>query len=179
MWFGIFVAAFIGLAILVLLRSAYRMARRRQWVMAVMIAAPTTAFAYFYLSIAALPLWIAFFGDPYLDDLPATAVMVPADELEELFNDRIHSGKYYDGGAWYVYRETYRQEGHIKGSGGPPENPNLWAWSGSWKIEDENICRKYDSDYSCGRVHRVGAIYQETDDHGKVSSEFTVDTDRP
>ncbi len=179
MWMGIVVAAFIGLAILALFRAAYKMARRREWAVAATITVPATAFAYFYLSLAAPAMWIAVFGDPNLDDLSATAVMVPADELDELFNDRMHSGRYYDDGAWYVYRETYRQEGHIKGSGGPQERPDQWAWTGSWKIEDETICRRYDSDYSCGRVYRVGAVYQETDDHGKVSSEFTVDTDSP
>ena len=119
MWMGIVVAAFIGLAILALFRAAYQMARRREWAVAAAIAVPATAFAYFYLSLAAPPMWIAVFGDPNLDELSATAVMVPGDELEELFNDRSHSGKYYDDRTWYVYRETYHPEGHgARSSGG-------------------------------------------------------------
>ena len=179
MWFGVAVIGFIGVTVLALVVATFKMARRRQWAMAAALGVPTAGFAYLYLTLAGPPLWITVFGDPNLDGLPETAAMVTAEELETLFSNQTHDGKYYDDRKWFVYRESHSPEGQIKGSGGPPDNPTLWNWTGSWKLEGENICRKYDEGYSCGPVYRVGAVYQQTDEHDKVSSEFTIDLDGP
>ena len=129
--------------------------------------------------MAGTPLWIVVFGDPRLDDLPESAVIVTAQELEVLFSDTTHSGKYYERRAWYLYRESNSPEGQIKGSGGPSANPEAWKWSGRWKIEGDTICRDYNEGVNCKAVYRVGAVYQITDEHDKVTITFTVDTDNP
>ena len=174
MWFGVAVIGFIGLIFLALFVATFKMARRRQWAMATAVALPTTAFAYLYLTLVVPSLWIALFGDSNLDALPATAVMVPANELEDLFKKRTHTGRHYDDGAWYVYRETYRQGGRISGSGGPERNPTQWTWSGTWEIDGENICYHYRRDSYCRPVYKAGDVYLETNPQGDVFLTFTA-----
>ncbi len=179
MWYGVGVIVFIGAAILGLVVATVKVALRRQWAMAVTVGVPAIGLAYLYLMLAGTPLWIVMFGDPRLDDLPDNAVVVTAQELEVLFSDQTHSGKYYDKRTWYGYRESNSAEGQIKGSGGPSANPEAWKWSGRWKIEGETICRDYNEGFSCDPLYRVGAIYQHVDEHDKVTTEFTIDTDNP
>ena len=174
MWFGVAVIVSIGVIFLALVVATFKMARRRQWVMAATIAVPTTAFAYLYLTLVGPALWITVFGDPHLYALPATAVMVPADELEDLVKNRTHTGKYYRDGTWYVYRETYRQSGRINGSGGPEKRPTQWTWSGRWEIDGENFCQHYRRDSYCRPVYRDGDVYVETNEHGDVILTFAV-----
>ena len=176
---GVAVILFIGAAILGLVVATVKVALRRQWAMAVTVGVPAIGLAYLYLMLAGTPLWIVVFGDPRLDDLPDNAVMVTAQELEALFSDQTHSGKYFERRTWYVYRESNSPDGQIKGSGGPTGNPEAWNRSGRWKIEGGEICRDYNEGYNCQPIYRVGAVYKQTDDHDKVSSEFTVDTDSP
>lgn len=179
MWYGVGVILFIGAAILALVVATVRVALRRQWAMAATVGVPAIGLAYLYLMLVGTPLWIVVFGDPRLDDLPESAVMVTAQELEVLFSDTTHSGKYYERRAWYLYRESNSPEGQIKGSGGPSANPEAWKWSGRWKIEGDTICRDYNEGVNCKAVYRVGAVYQITDEHDKVTSTFTVDTGSP
>ena len=179
MWYGVGVILFIGAAIFALVVASFRVALRRQWAMAVTVGIPAIGLAYLYVMLVGTPLWIVVFGDPRLDDLPDNAVMVTAQELEALFSDTIHSGKYYDKRTWFVYRESNSAEGRIKGSGGPLANSEAWKWSGRWKIEGETICRDYNQGYTCEPVYRVGAVYQVTDERDKVTSTFTVDTGSP
>ncbi len=174
MWFGVAVIGFIGAIFLALVVATFKIARRRQWVMAATVALPTTAFAYLYLTFMGPPLWIALFGDPYLDALPATAVMVPADELEDLLKNRTHTGRYYKDGAWYVYRETYHQGGRMSGSGGPERNPVQWTRSGRWEIDGENFCRHYRRKSFCRPVYQDGDVYLDTNEQGDVFKTFTV-----
>ena len=179
MWYGVTVILFIGAAILALVVATVKVALRRQWAMAVSVGVPALGLAYLYLMLVGTPLWIVVFGDPRLDDLPESAVVVTAPELEALFSDQTHSGKYYDRRTWFVYRESHSPEGLIKGSGGPLSHPEAWKWSGHWKIEGETICRDYNEGYTCQPIYRVDAVYKQTDDHDKVSTEFTVDTNSP
>ena len=179
MWYGVAVILFIGAAILALVVATVKIALRRQWAMAATIGVPAIGMAYLYLMLAGTPLWIVVFGDPRLDNLPDNAVMVTAQELEALFSDQTHSGKYWEQRTWFLYRESYSPEGLIKGSGGPPLNPEAWKWSGHWKIEGDTICRDYNEGDTCKSVYQVGAVYQRLDDHNKVSSEFTIDTGSP
>ena len=179
MWYGVGVILFIGAAILALVVATVRVALRRQWAMAATVGVPAIGLAYLYLMLVGTPLWIVVFGDPRLDDLPESAVIVTAQELEVLFSDTTHSGKYYERRAWYLYRESNSPEGQIKGSGGPSANPEAWKWSGRWKIEGDTICRDYNEGVNCKAVYRVGAVYQITDEHDKVTITFTVDTDNP
>ncbi|MEE2980616.1 MAG: hypothetical protein VYA71_03630 [Pseudomonadota bacterium] len=179
MWYGVAVILFIGAAILALVVATVKVALRRQWAMAATVGVPAVGLAVLYLMLAGTPLWIVLFGDPRLDDLADNAVMVTAQELEALFSDQTHSGKYYEQRTWYVYRESNSPDGQIVGSGGPTARPDTWKWSGSWKIEGGEICRKYDEGFNCEPVYRVGAVYQLIDDHDKVLTEFTVDTNSP
>lgn len=179
MWYGVAVILFIGAAILGLVVATVKVALRRQWAMAVTVGVPAVGLAVLYLMLAGTPLWTVLFGDPSLDDLPDNAVMVTASELEALFSDQTHSGKYYEKRTWFLYSESYSPEGQIKGSGGPPANSDAWKWSGRWKIEGETICRDFNKGYTCEPIYRVGAVYKQTDDRDKVDREFTIDMDSP
>ena len=118
MWYGVGVIVFIGAAILGLVVATVKVALRRQWAMAVTVGVPAIGLAYLYLMLAGTPLWIVMFGDPRLDDLPDNAVVVTAQELEVLFSDQTHSGKYYDKRTWYGYRESNSAEGDKSEDGG-------------------------------------------------------------
>jgi len=164
MWLGIVVASVLGLALLAALGTAVRLAVRRRFLIALAIAVPTCLVGYFFASLAGPAAWVAIVGDPNLERVAAGAVPVPAGELRALYENHTHVGMYYDNGVWNHYRETYLPDGSLRGKGGPEANPEQWSWSGQWKIEDGEVCTKYDQDFACSRLFVSGDTYQYADD---------------
>jgi hypothetical protein len=175
MWLGVVVASILGLALFAVLGVAINFARQRRFGVAFAIALPTCLVGYFFLSLAVPALWIEIAGDPNVQTVSEDAVQVPDDALQALYENNTHVGMYYDDGEWRHYRETFLANGTIRGKGGPEDDPELWSWTGQWKIEGGRTCFKYDGDFSCSDVFVAGDTYQYADGpDGDVESWFTI-----
>jgi hypothetical protein len=166
MWLGLVVASILGLALLVALGAAIRLALRRSFGIALAIALPTCLIGYFFVDFAGDAAMTAVFGDPNVMPMAEDARQVSADELQALFEGRTHVGMYYDGGTWLNYRETYLESGGIRGKSGPENNPDQWTYSGQWKVENGQICQKYDGDFDCANIFVSGDTYMYALDPG-------------
>lgn len=174
MWIGIIVLCTFGAAALVSAFFAIRCAFTGQWHMTIGLSVPAVIIGGALCVIVGPTIWMELAGNPDLDDLPNEARMLTGDELAELYTGNTVEGRYYEDGVWQVFTESYEPSGELAGAGGPADDPTRHSWSGEWKVEGDQVCFNYDSEYSCEAVYRVGDDYVGTNHRDEINTSFQV-----
>ena len=175
MWLGIGIAVvFLVTGVVVAVFGAMTIVRKRNWAVGLTLIVPSVAFLYFFGTFAGPTLSIALLGDPSVTEVSDDAQKVPPEDLQALYQGRIHTGKYYDESAkaWFHYNEHYLASGAIRGTSGPEGNPEQWSYGGEWKIENGQACTKYDGGYSCSDVYMTGDTYGYVDNNEQIVTWF-------
>ena len=172
MWIGIVVLCTFALAALASLVLSVRGALRREWHLAITFLVPAVGIGGPIAMLAGPAMWIWLFGNPDLRTLPESATQITASDLGSLIPGRTVVGMYYEKGKWQHFQEEYMADGNLRGSGGPDDNPTQFSWSGSWKLDGDQMCWKYDQDFSCSAVYRDGDRYDAVNDSNEINNWF-------
>ncbi len=76
-----------------------------------------------------------------LSSVPAVAGPLRDSEIADLFDGTVVVGRYEPAdGPWLAFREVFDAGGTVAGTAGPPDDPERYAWSGTWTVARSRPC---------------------------------------
>jgi hypothetical protein len=174
MWIGMIVLCTFVFAAIASLALAIRSGFKGQWHMTVAFLLPALGLGGPIAFLAGPAAWIWLFGNPDLRVLPKAATQLAAADITKLVSDHSVAGMYYDtsGGVWLHFQEQYRADGGLTGTGGPDDNPTKISWTGSWRLDGDKMCWRYEQEETCRAVYADGDRYDAVNDRNEVDTWF-------
>ncbi|MBC6439348.1 MAG: hypothetical protein GDA49_02830 [Rhodospirillales bacterium] len=165
MWIGIFVLITFGGAALACLYISIMAAREGKWHVFGALLLPAFGIGGTIIMLIWKPVLLELFGDPNLEDVPASAQLLTGDALAAAHSDVARFGLRYneDTGTFHWYDENHTADGGFKGM-----DDTGFTWSGGWDIVDDQLCLTLGQDINCTNIYTDGDNYYQVNHRDEI-----------
>jgi len=171
MWIGILVLITFGACAVACLVISIRGAMAKQWHVFIALLIPAVVIGGTIINMVYKPLTYEMFGNPHLQEIPASASKLSNDAIIADFGDSAFFGEAFleDPEIFVLYDDNYTSEGGFKG-----QNADGTTWSGGWEAVDDQLCTTLGQDTTCYDVYRDGDWFYDANHRDEVVNRYRI-----